>query len=124
MPIGAQLCDNHVNGEACIEFLTHGLKYVFPAELGPQTVGIPTSYARPGFNFIKHDAGDIHVWPHPDGKVKGASLLPLYQTLPQACLQDESLYSLASLVEMIRVGRAREQKIAADKLKKLITELS
>lgn len=106
-----------VNLEACLEFLVHGLKYVFPPKLGPNSVGIPTAFARPGFKYIKYGKDDIYIWPHAKGKVKGISLTPLYEGVVEACHKDEELYSLVSLIEMIRVGRVREQKIAASELK-------
>jgi hypothetical protein len=115
--------DSEINAEACLEFLIHGLKYVYPAVLGPQSAGIPTAHTKPGFNFVKHRSEDTYVWPHPSGKIKGASILPFYPTLPDACLQDNKLYMLAALVEMIRSGRAREQKIAAEELKKIMKKL-
>lgn len=105
-----------VNRDACIEFLVHGLKYVFPPELGVPTAGLPTSFARPGFDYIRYAKDDIYVWPHPEGTVRGVGLKPIYHTLPDACLRDEKLYTLASLVEMLRAGRAREQQIAAKEL--------
>lgn len=35
---------------ALLEFLVHGLRYVFPASLGPPVQGLPTSYAAPPLN--------------------------------------------------------------------------
>lgn len=115
--------DRKVNTEACLEFLVHGLKYLYPAQIGTLAVGIPTSYARPGFKFVKFKEDDIYVWPHAEGKIRGIALKPFYETLPQASLQDEKLYSLASLVEMIRMGRAREQNLASEKLKGLFKSI-
>ncbi len=111
-----------VNKEACIEFLIHGLKYIFPSEFGPNSIGIPTSFARPGFKFVRFKKDEIYVWPHPEGELKGISLRPFYPSLPNACLKDERLYTLASLVEMLRSGRVREQDIAANEITKLIKE--
>lgn len=117
--------EGKVNIEACLEFLIHALKYLYPPEIGSFAVGIPTAYARPGFKFVKHKEDDIYVWPYPESKInlKGIALKPFYATLPQASLQDEKLYSLASLVEMIRMGRAREQNIATEKLKRFVKDL-
>ncbi len=108
--------DNSVNVEASSEFLVHALKYIYPPQLGTIAVGIPTAYARPGFSYVRYKKDDIYVWPHPEGTVKGIALKPFYPSLPMACLQDEKLYTLASLVEMIRMGRVREQKIASKEL--------
>ena len=114
--------DNRVNIEATLEFLIHALKYIYPPQFGTVTVGVPAGYAKPGFNYVRYNKDDIYVWPYPEGKVKGIALKPLYSSLPGACLHDEKLYTLASLVEMIRMGRAREQKIASEELIKLVRE--
>jgi len=115
--------DGQTNLEAVVEFLVHALKYVCPVELGTLTVGIPTAFAKPGFRFVKYNKNDIYVWPHANGKEKGTAILPIYPTLVRACLNDDKLYTLASLVEMIRVGRQREQKLAAEELKNTIMDL-
>lgn len=114
--------DGDISKEACIEFLIHGLKYIFPPEFGPHSIGIPTAFARPGFKFVSFKKDEIFVWPHPEGEIKGAALKPFYPTLPNACLKDEKLYTLASLVEMIRAGRSREQEIGSRELRKIIKE--
>jgi hypothetical protein len=112
--------EGKVSLEACAEFLIHGLKYICPAELGTFALGIPTAHSHPKFKYVKYAPNDIYVWPDAEGKVKGIALYPFYPSLPKACQQDEQLYVLASLIEMIRVGRAREQKIASDELESLI----
>lgn len=114
--------DGFVNKEACIEFLIHGVKYVFPSEFGPNSIGIPTSFARPGFKFVRFKKDEIYVWPHPEGEIKGITLRPFHPSIPNACLKDEGLYTLASLIEMVRSGRVREQQIAAKEITKLIKE--
>lgn len=106
--------------EACQEFLIHALKYIFPAEFGSPSLGIPTAFAHPDFKFVVHDPREIYVWPNANGQKRGVSLVPFYPSLPEACKKDEELYKLASLVEMIRAGRARERKLAADEIKKFV----
>ena len=110
--------------EACIEFLVHAVKYIYPAQLGSPALGLPTAFAHPEFKFTKYGPEDVMVWPHPEGKVKGVALFPIYPTLTQACVSDRTLYKLASFVEMIRAGRTRERKIGAEKLQELIEELN
>lgn len=112
--------DSKVNIEASLEFLIHALKYIYPPQVGTITVGVPTAYAHPDFKFVRYNKDDIYVWPHPEGKIKGIALKPFYPSLPDACMEDEKLYILVSLVEMIRVGRVREQKIAAKELSQFI----
>ncbi|MDY0095908.1 MAG: hypothetical protein RBT80_24695 [Candidatus Vecturithrix sp.] len=100
------------------EFIIHGLKYVFTVKRGELTRGIPTGYAAPPLNEIFIDSGNEPppVWPHPEGNVRGISFSPLSSYAPQAALADGRLYELLVLVDAIRGGRAREQKIAVDEL--------
>ena len=104
-----------------LEFLIHGAKYCFPAKLGSMTRGMPTSYAAPPLNqhFSTDEHEPIPVWPDHEGAVRGIELSPLYDTVPQAAAQDSELYEILSLFDAIRVGLARERKIAKDILKKL-----
>ena len=99
------------------EFLLHGLKYIFPAEHGQVTRGVPTSYAAPSLknNVVMGDELPP-VWPWPGGETRGIALAPLYKTAPLAALRDPVLYELLSLVDAIRDGRARERKIAEREL--------
>ena len=114
--------DNKVNKEASSEFLIHVLKYIYPPQFGTISVGVPTGYAKPGSDYVRYNKDDIYVWPYPEGKVKGIALKPFYPSLPKACLQDEKLYTLASLIEMIRMGRVREKKVASEELSQFIRE--
>ena len=109
--------ENRPNIGALEEFLTHGLKYVFPAERGELTRGVATSYgASPLRAMIARTDDPIPVWPYPDGKQRGVSLAPLYKTAPMAALRDESFYELLALADALREGRVRERKIAENEL--------
>ncbi|MEY4617015.1 MAG: hypothetical protein RJB66_1975 [Pseudomonadota bacterium] len=116
--------EGRVIRESAIELLVHALKYFYPVQLGAPTLGIPTAHSNPDFKYVKHSDGESFVWPYAEGKAKGISLIPIYPSLPYACSEDKVLYRMASLVEMIRAGRARERKIAEDELKKLIKGLN
>src|SRR5258706_16233208 len=72
---------NRPNIAALEEFLVHGLKYVFPAERGELTRGVPTSYAaEPLRNMITTGNEPIPVWPYEEGKQRGIAFAPLYKT--------------------------------------------
>jgi hypothetical protein len=105
------------NFSALEEFLLHGLKYVFPAEEGQVTRGVPTSYAAPP---LKKEIASSHelppVWPWPHGETRGVALEPLYKTAPLAALRDPILYEFLALADAIRAGRARERKRAEGEL--------
>jgi DNA-binding Lrp family transcriptional regulator len=110
--------------EAALELLVHAVKYFYPAQIGAPSLGVPTAHANPAFKYVKNNEGESYVWPFAEGKVKGISLIPIYPSFPYACSEDKVLYKMASLVEMIRAGRARERKIAEDELHKLIKGLN
>jgi hypothetical protein len=109
------------NNRALLEFIVHGIKYVFPAEQGKIMRGIPTAFASPILVGKLMSAGDIiNVWPDPTGKEKGQSILPLFKSVPKAVKQDPVLYKLLALVDAIRLGQARETTVA---IQLLIEEL-
>lgn len=110
--------ENRPNIEALEEFLTHGLKYVFPAERGELARGVATSYGAAPLRALLAQSGDpIAVWPYAEGKQRGVSLAPLYKTAPQAALRDKSFYELLVLTDALRDGRIRERKIAEAELR-------
>jgi DNA-binding Lrp family transcriptional regulator len=105
------------NFSALEEFLLHGVKYAFPAEHGPMTRGVPTSFAAPPLKDEIASGDELPpVWPWRDGEARGIALAPLYRTAPGAALRDPLLYELLALVDAIRDGRARERKIAEKEL--------
>ena len=60
------------------------------------------------------------VWAYSEGEVRGQEIEPLYPNLPVACLKDSYLYRLMALCDVLRVGKAREKKIAIKLLKDLL----
>lgn len=105
------------NLSAIKEFLIHGLKYVFPAERGGMSRGIPTSYAvAPLKDLIPAGKEPIPVWASPNGTVRGVTVKPLYKTAPAAAEQDPVLYERLALLDAIRDGRVRERNLAEQKL--------
>jgi hypothetical protein len=100
------------------EFLVHGVKYVFVAQRGELTRGIPTIYAGPPLNklIVSPTSDPPPVWPDPEGHIRGVSFMPLCKYVPHAARADENLYELLVLVDAIRGGQARERKIAVAEL--------
>lgn len=116
----AKLIDNvkrRVNVLALEEFLIYGLKYVFPPQLGAVVRGVATSFsAEPVKSKIKQ-GNDAFVWPYKYGTERGQSVVPLYSTVPEACVEDEELYELLVIADVFRMGRVREVEIAKEELK-------
>lgn len=101
------------------EFLVHGLKYVFPSQPGAMVRGIPTAHsAEPLKSMLMVNADDVYVWATPNGEIRGQAIEPLYRCVPQAATEDRQLYELLCLIDGLRVGRVREQKLAAAELVK------
>lgn len=123
-----------------LEFLEHGIRYVFISRRGEITRGIPTAHSAPPLNGIlmqgplarmfgsrlaegpgePDDAAktpyepDTIVWPHPEGEVRGETFEPLFPSAVEAARRDRRLYECLALVDALRIGRAREKNIAID----------
>ena len=109
--------------QACEEFFIHGLKYIFPAQVGEITRGVPTSYAAPSLNSQIVTGNDpIPVWPYGEGTARGVALKPLYPSVPESVMKhpDPLFYNLLTLIDAIRSGRAREKQLAAQKISELL----
>ena len=108
-----------VNRSALLEFLGHGVRYVYPAVRGEMTRGVATSFAAEPLRSVIHDGGtEVPVWPYVLGKVRGYSFEPLYKHAAEAAVSDPAFYELLSLVDALRDGRVRERKIALEMLSK------
>jgi hypothetical protein len=104
---------------ALMEFLEHGLHYVFPAIPGTMVNGFFTAHSHP--HMQQFFSTDLHyVWNDPLGDVRGLSIEPLYPQQVKAARQDDLLYLALALLDVIRVGRVRELMIAIQELKKII----
>lgn len=101
-----------------LEFLQHGIQYVFVPDLGGLIRGLPTVHAAPPMNKVFQDEELPPVWPDPEGEVRGLSFAPLYKSVPTAVKRDPMLYELLVLVDAIRAGRAREKNWAIKELNK------
>lgn len=108
-----------INRQNLVEFILHGHRYAFPAEVGAPTKGIPTAHSHPFMTeYIR--SVDKYVWPDISGRARGLSIKPLYDNQAKAVEVDPKLYKLLALVDVLRVGKTREIKIARDELKKML----
>lgn len=104
---------------ALLEFLKHGLKYVYPQKPGALVRGMPTAHScSPLKEMI--NSGEQYVWTWAEGTQRGQSIEPLHPLVPQACKNDEKLYNLLALTDALRVGKGREQNLAIKELEKRI----
>ncbi|MEN9743736.1 MAG: hypothetical protein RLZZ65_1541 [Bacteroidota bacterium] len=107
--------DNKVNKRSFFELIIYGLKVVFPQRPGAMVRGVPTAHSAPFFQnaFLTNEN---YVWPDAKGKVRGQAIAPLYKTVTKAIENDQTLYQLLALVDIIRVGKARERQMAIELL--------
>jgi hypothetical protein len=104
--------------EALANFVVYGAPYAYPPVRGEITIGFPTAYAVPPLKDMVLFSGETPpVWPHPEGSVRGSTLLPLYPKLPLAARDDSKFYELLALFDAVRIGQAREREIASGLLK-------
>ena len=101
--------------KALYDFLQYGLAVVFPVKPGAIVRGMPTAHSAAPLK-LEISSGEDYVWPFAMGKVRGHGITPLYSSVPQAALDDERLYELLSLVDALRVGKARERNLAIQEL--------
>jgi len=108
-----------VNRSALLEFLVHGARYAFPPSLGADVRGVPTAGSLPSIR--EHLPEGLNaVWPSVEGRVRGPGLLPLYAGAPVAALSDERLHRLLALVDVMRIGQARDRKAAESQLRDML----
>lgn len=102
-----------------MEFLEHGIRYVFPQKPGAIVRGIRTAHSH---DFMKKSfRSEIkYVWPDISAVDIGCEIEPFYAKQVKAVLEDDTLYKLLALVDVVRVGKVREIKLALSELKKMI----
>ena len=102
---------------ALLDFLKFGLPYVYPQQPGSLVRGLPTAHSAEPLNKVIQSE-DPYVWPYAKGKVRGQAIEPLHGNIPDACLKDKGFYEYMALCDALRVGKAREKKIAFEELQK------
>ncbi len=108
-----------VSSLALMEFLKHGIRYVFSVHPGAIVRGILTAHsALPLKTIIIGE--ETYVRPSAKGTVRGQSVVPLYPSITKAVQQDLKLYELLALTDALRLGRARERNLAIEELEKRI----
>jgi len=105
--------------QSLMEFIQYGLHYVFPQIPGSMMTGIPTAHSHPFYKSRFSSELDF-IWPDEDGKIRGLAVEPLYKGTVKAVKLDEDLYKLLASVDIVRVGKTREIKLALEELRKMI----
>lgn len=109
-----------VNKTVLIDYVRFGAGVSFFVERGKVVRGIPTANAAPSFKNVFATSADLPtVWPCARGTVKGIAITPIYKSVPKAVMIDPWLYKQLSLLDIFRVGSAREKEEAMPYLAKL-----
>lgn len=109
-----------VNRPVLCNFIRYGVGVAFYAEHGRIVRGIPTSYAAPVFkNLIASSDNTPPVWPCARGTVRGVAIAPLYKSVSKAVMIDSWLYRQLAMVDIFRIGTAREKDQALPYLDQL-----
>lgn len=95
--------------EALLEFLAHGLHYVFPAEIGRAQRGVPTAELAGRF-----------VWPSEHGDATGRALAPLD---PCVLRTTGRAREFLALVDALRAGNVWERMLAIREMRRLLSAL-
>jgi len=116
--IDAELLDSErrVRSLTLLDFLFHGVRHAFFTKRGAITRGMPTAHAAPPLAALISDSGPTPVWPDPEGSARGESIEPLHPAVPCSAKEQPPLYELLALVDALRIGRARERKLAMEQL--------
>jgi hypothetical protein len=104
------------------DFLQYGIRYVFPQKPGSLAIGMPTAHAAPIMKE-KIVSEQNYVWADLNGTLKGETIEPLFESVPFASKKDANLYNMLALVDVLRVGKTREIKIALQELQRLFDSL-
>jgi hypothetical protein len=100
------------NLRALLEFVVHGLRYVFPVKPSELTRGIATGLAAPVLQGQLMTAGELApIWPDAKGNSKGQAIVPLFKSVPFAVRKDPQLYEYLALADAIRMGQPRERTL-------------
>lgn len=116
------LHEQTVNVSATLEFLVCGVPYAFPPQLGAPSRGIATAFSASPLNR-EFPSNQLLVWPDHRGDSRGVALLPLSPVVAVIWEGNQELYQLLTLVDAVRVGRARERKRAREYLEHEIRSL-
>jgi hypothetical protein len=102
---------------AMSEFLTHGIRFVFPARIGGLVRGVPTGFSAPGLENVLAESGEsVAVWPWSHGTFRGYSLDPLFRHAPAAVQDAPRFHAYLALADVLRQSSSRGREIAASRI--------
>lgn len=99
--------DGAVRRKALLGLLVHGVRHVFPVEVGGEGLGLTTGPDTPGLRErLDVSVPTPWVWPteYAITPRRGRIITPLYEGAPRAAADDPNLHRLLALVDILRVS--------------------
>lgn len=109
--------DRRVNKLLLRDCLENAARWIAPASVWDFELGLPTAHATESFRRQLTGDEDPVVMPLPHGPVRGRAVTPLHALAPAAAARDPKLYRLLAIVDALRIGRARDRKLAVAELR-------
>lgn len=106
-----------VNRSEVEHLLIDAARFMFPAQLGAQTRGVPTAWGAAPLKGELAAGSDVPVWPSPTGEVRGSAVEPLHEAAIGLATTNPRLYEQLTLVDGLRLGDARARGVAAELLR-------
>jgi hypothetical protein len=106
-----------VNRMLLRDCLEQAARWIAPAKIGDFELGLPTAHSAEPLREKLVGDDDPVVIPLPHGPVRGRAVPPLHPLAPAAAAKDPKLYRLLTVVDALRIGRARERQLAAAELR-------
>jgi hypothetical protein len=110
-----------VQRSAFHRLIVNAVRHVYPAELGPPARGLPTAHAGVRLS-ARLSAVQVYVWPLEEADTHGTVLVPLHSAVPKVAREDHAFHELMALIDVFRVGRARECRLADERLAERILD--
>ena len=85
--------------------------------MGDFELGLPTAHAAGSLSGKFVGDADPLVMPLQHGPMRGRAVTPLHALAPRAAANDARLHHLLSLMDVFRIGRARDRQVAAAELR-------
>jgi len=106
-----------INKLVARDFLEHGARWIAPAKIGDFELGLATAHSFESLARKLSGDPDPLVLPLPHGPVRGRAVSPLHPKAPAAAQKDPGLLRLLAIVDALRIGRARDRKVAVEELR-------
>lgn len=108
---------------AMSDLLCYGIRHVVVPEKLGMGRGVPSGWNCPHIKSPMNPPEIPLVWPMPGGGASGELLEPLYAKVPEVVQGEPELYTLLSLIDVMRTGKPRELGYAKEVLREKIKEL-